>query len=199
MVSIKATAAVAIAASTIALAGCTSSATSEPEPGLQTGTSGYVGSTTTVTNNGVTFEYPSAWQQTDTSGGASSGNALWNENFAVSEADFAAITAYELNSPVTGANIGDAQEEFTSTLTQLAAQANGAITTPLQPEGTAGFPGLTGQLSVETPAGEAVDSTIWVFFDGTTEYFINCQYQSAEKTQMLAGCGLIRDTFKVVE
>jgi|GEM_PF-1158924 len=197
MVSMKTAAAAAIAASTILLAGCTSSATTEPEPGVETGTSGYIGSTTTMNSNGVSFEYPSAWQLTETSGGAESGNALWNQNLAVSEADFAAITAYQLDQEVTGANLGQAQDEFATTLDQLAAQANGAVTTPLTPEGTAGLPGLTGQISVQTSTGLPVDSTIWVFFDGSTQYFINCQYQQAEKTQMLAGCGLIRDTFKV--
>ncbi|NQU37793.1 MAG: hypothetical protein HQ526_09410 [Actinobacteria bacterium] len=198
MVSIKSVATVAIAASTIVLAGCTSSATSEPEPGIETGTSGYVGATTTMTSNGVSYEYPSSWQLTETSGGTETGNVIWNQNLAASATDFAGISAYELNQEVNEANLGEAQDQFADTLNQLAAQANGAVTTPLQPEGTAGFPGLTGQLSVQTPTGQPVDSTIWVFFDGKTEYFINCQYQKAEQTQMLAGCGLIRDTFKVL-
>jgi hypothetical protein len=198
MVSFKAATAAAIAASALVLAGCTSSTTTQPEPGAETGTSGYVGATTTMNSNGVSFEYPSAWQLSETSGGAESGNALWNQNLASSEADFAAITAYQLTQEITGANLGQTQEEFAATLDQLAAQANGAVTTPLTPEGTAGLPGLTGKLSVQTPNGQPVDSTIWVFFDGSTEYFINCQYQQAEQTQMLAGCGLIRDTFKVI-
>ncbi|MFT6563574.1 MAG: hypothetical protein ACJAY5_000303 [Actinomycetes bacterium] len=198
MVPIKAAAAATIAASTILLVGCTSSATSEPEPGIETATSGYTGATTKVSSNGVSFEYPSSWEVTGTSGSAESGNTLWNQKFAASEADFAAITAYKLDQEISGANLGEAQDEVSVTLSQLAAQSNGAVTTPLTPEGTAGLPGLTGQLSVETPSGQPVDSTIWVFYDGSTEYLINCQYLQAEKTQMLAGCGLIRDTFKIV-
>ena len=198
MVSLKAVATATIIASTIVLAGCTSSATTEPEPGVETGTSGNVGATTTMNSNGVSYEYPSEWKLSETSGGAESGNALWNQNLAVSDADFAAVTAYQLGAEVNGGNLGQAQEELATTLNQLAAQANGAVTAPLTPEETAGFPGLTGQLSVQTPKGQPVDSTIWAFFDGSTQYFINCQYQQAQQTQMLAGCGLIRDTFKVV-
>jgi len=107
------------------------------------------------------------------------------------------MSAYTVGLEVTDKNIASVQPEVASTLKGLAEQGGGSVTSPIKVEATAGYPGFSQELTVKTPSGQEVASTLWLFFNGKTEYFMNCQYVPADQATMIAGCQTIRSTFKV--
>lgn len=151
-----------------------------------------------MTANGVTYKYPSSWQPQDgLTTGAQQGNRVWQQAVGTDSTNLAILSQYDLGQEVTAENVEQLQADVTTTLEGLATQAGGKTTSPVTLETTAGYPGFTQTLTVQRPTGEQVDSTIWLFFNGKTEYFLNCQYVSAQQTETLAGCNTIRTTFAV--
>lgn len=181
------------AAAVIGLGACSSSTSSDtsssasPDANLNT-----------MTANGVTYKYPQSWQPQDgLNTEAEQGNRAWQQAVGPDTTNLAILSQYNLNQEVTAENIGQLQGEVESTISSLAAQAGGKTTGPVTIESTAGFPGFTQTLTVKSPSGQEVDSTIWLFFKGKTEYFLNCQYVTAQQAEMLAGCNTMRSTFSV--
>lgn len=154
----------------------------------------------TLTANGVSFQYPEAWvERDDLTTSAQAGNEIWKEAVgpAGSETDLAIMTGYTVNVEVTKENVDSLKSQVETTMTDLAKQANGSVTSPVTVQETAGFPGFTAQIAVKTQSGQPVESTVWLFFNGKTEYFLNCQYGPTAKEDMFPGCEQMRSTFKL--
>lgn len=193
--------AAAIAGACVVIAGgataCSSSSSSSSSASPSASSSPSV-VTSTYSDNGVTFQYPQEWEERQQNSGASTGTQLWTQSFgpSTSTSNLAIVSAYSVNIDITEENIASTQGEIETTIANLAKQANGTVTSPVKIESTAGLPGFTADVQVKTQSGTTVDSTLWLFFQGKTEYFINCQAVPEAVTEMMAGCQVIRDTFK---
>ncbi len=178
------------AATAVSIGACSSSSSSDassPSPELNT-----------MTANGVTYKFPKDWQtQKDLSTEAEQGNRAWQQAVGPDTVNLSILSQYNLSVDVTPENIAQIQGEVEQTLEKLAGQAGGKTTGPVTVEATAGYPGFKQTLTVKNPAGKEVDSTVWLFFNGKTQYFLNCQYVTAQQAQLLAGCNTIRSTFSL--
>lgn len=184
------------ATAVIGLGACSSSSTtsSSPAPSAPTG------DLNTMSANGVTYQYPKNWsERTDISTQAQQGNRAWQQAVGPDSVNMSILSQYniDVSADITPENIGQLQSEVESTLSNLAKQAGGSTTSPVKIEETAGYPGFSQTLTVKNPSGQEVTSTVWLFFKGKTEYFLNCQYEVAQQAQLLAGCNVVRSTFKV--
>ncbi len=154
--------------------------------------------TKVMVSDGVSYQYPDAWDvRPDITTKAQTGKGLWQQAVGASDIDIAILTAYDVGSEVTPQDLPGLQSEVEGLLKGIAEQAGGSVTSAVTIEKTAGYPGFTQQLTIKTPDGKSVQSTVWLFFKGNTQFFLNCQYQSDTQTQTLAGCDTIRTTFKV--
>lgn len=180
------------AAAVIGLGACSSSSSSggsSPAPSADLNT---------MNANGVTYKYPKSWsERTDLSTQSEQGNRAWQQAVGPDSVSMSILSQYNINVDVTPQNVAELQSEVESTLSKLAEQASGSTTGPIKVESTAGYPGFSQTLTVKNPSGQQVDSTVWLFFKGKTEFFLNCQYAPAQKTELLAGCNTVRSTFSV--
>lgn len=181
----------AVTLSATALGACSNSSTTD----TQSPTSEF----NVMAANGVTYEYPKSWQaQPSVSTGAEQGNRAWKQAVGPDATSVAILSQYNLTAEVTAGNLEQFREEVATTLQNLATQSGGATIGPVTPESTAGYPGFTAALTVKDATGQVLNSTVWLFFDGTTEYFLNCQYAPEQQSELIPGCNTIRDTFTVV-
>ena len=188
----RAIAITAIAATAvIGLGACSSSSTTSNSPAP-------TGDLNTMNDNGVTYKYSKNWsERTDISTQAQQGNRAWQQAVGPDSVSLSILSQYDLNVEVTPENASQLQGEVETTLSNLAKQAGGSTTSAVTAEQTAGLPGFTTTLTVKNPSGTEVSSTVWLFFKGKTEYFINCQYVPAQQAELLAGCNTIRTTFAI--
>ncbi|HZP89515.1 MAG TPA: PsbP-related protein [Actinomycetota bacterium] len=190
-------------ASALALVGCSgnggggSTATSSPT-GVPGGTSTPSASGKTFSGNGISFQYPESWQEFTLSGTtASSGNQLWNETVGIDAINFVSVSGYTINIPITSGNIDDQKAGIGQQISDLFAQAGGGIDSGPTDETMAGLPALGFTGTANNPDGQPVSSRLVLAFDGTTEYFVNCQYDDSGQSELLAGCDQIVGSFAV--
>ena len=168
--------------------------------GEQTGTSGGAGASNDGVNtfqaHGVTFEYPGGWQDTtdDFSVATTSGQAQWTAAVSAGTYDLVIVEAYSVNQEVTVDNLDDAEPQITTFFEQLFGQMDGALESGPADITLAGLPGLEYRGS-GTSDGTPIESRIIVAFDGTTEYFINCQHTKQGSVEIGEGCDQIVSTF----
>ena len=188
----RAIAITAIAATAvIGLGACSSSSTTSNSPAP-------TGDLNTMNANGVTYKYPKNWsERTDISTQAQQGNRAWQQAVGPDSVSLSILSQYDLNVEVTPENASQLQGEVETTLSNLAKQAGGSTTSAVTAEQTAGLPGFTTTLTVKNPSGTEVSSTVWLFFKGKTEYFLNCQYVPAQQAEFLAGCNTPRTTLAI--
>ena len=172
----------------------TSGASSTPSASGSAGAS--IG--TAFNGNGISFDYPTSWQEfTLTGTTAQSGSSLWNETVGLDPLNFVSVAGYTVNVAITSDNIGDQKAGLAKQIRGLFAQAGGTMTGG-PTEGTmAGFPSLEFTGTAKNPDGATVNSRLVLAFDGTNEYFVNCQYDDTGQTDVLAGCEQIVSTFAV--
>jgi len=152
----------------------------------------------TFSGNGISFQYPESWQEFTLSGTtASSGNQLWNETVGIDAINFVSVSGYTINVPITNDNIDDQKAGIGQQISALFTQAGGGIDGGPTDETMAGLPALGFTGTAKNPAGALVSSKLVLAFDGTTEYFVNCQYDSTGESELLAGCDQIVGSFSV--
>lgn len=194
------------AAAILILSACSASVNiGEGDTGA-TGTTGTTGSTDTGTTggntyegNGVSFSYPEDWQELESTGvQASTGGELWTVLVGPGPgADTVILTGYPLQQEVNESNVADVEAEIVSTLTSLSQQAGGAFDGELTEAEMGGLPGFEGSLTANGPDGQAVTSTVVLVFDGSIEYFLNCQYEPDGEAEVQAACEQVRSSFQV--
>lgn len=148
-------------------------------------------------DHGVSFEYPDDWDGLSTSMSAQTGNQQWSEAFGPDETNLVTVSAYTLNLAVGEDNIDEIQPEIETAVAQLAEQAGGGVEEAVTSATVAGLPGFRATVSVVTPEGTPVINEVTFAFDGTDEYFINCQYKEDAREQIADGCAMIKDSFEV--
>lgn len=174
-----------------------STGASERPSGVSSGTPSPVAGTT-FSGNGVTFRYPESWQEFTLSGTtASSGNQLWNETVGIDAINFVSVSGYTINVPITSDNIDDQKAGIGQQISDLFTQAGGGIDSGPTDETMAGLPALGFTGTANNPDGQPVRSRLVLAFDGTTEYFVNCQYDDSGQAELLAGCDQIVGSFSV--
>jgi Tol biopolymer transport system component/uncharacterized RDD family membrane protein YckC len=157
----------------------------------------------TYQGHGVSFEYPAGWQeaskvhQVAASGG---GNELWGTGVAVGTGtnvvNAVIVSAYRLSTPVTAENLADAKAAVTTAVRQLLEQLGGAVQSGPEELTMGGLSGFRFR-GTGTHEGTPIESTLVFAFDGTTEYFLNCQHTKAHAVEVERGCDQIVRTFKV--
>lgn len=153
----------------------------------------------TYNDNGVTFQYPSDWQElTPASTSAQTGNQAWSATFgSASGQNVIVVTAYTLNVEINAGNVDKVKGEVASTLSGIAKQAGGSFDGNLTPTTMGGFPGFKADISVAGTGGETLQSAVVVVFaPGKTEYFVNCQYDSSSQSEILTACDQIKGSFQ---
>jgi hypothetical protein len=150
--------------------------------------------------HGITFTYPGGWNEAEeTSTAVSSGNQRWSESFGIDGNNFVSLTEYELNIEVGEENISELEQEIGETIEQLTQQAGGSVDEGPSEVTMGGFPGFRFELSGVEAEGGTVASSILLVFDGTTEYFLNCQFTDEHKDEIDEGCTQIIDSFQVTQ
>ncbi len=201
-------AAVALLAAGALLAGCTSkqaapsvappapATSAAPAPASPESGGGDVA---TFTGNGVTFDYPADWQEvTLGEAAATSSTPVWQETVAVAEFDFVNVAEYTLQTPVTADTIGDQTDALTASLEPLFTQAGGQLDSGPESTTMGGLPALEYTATVQAPGGQTVKSRLVLAFDGSTEYFVNCQATDQYMEDVLAGCDIVVSSFQRV-
>ncbi len=155
----------------------------------------------TYQGHGVSFEYPAGWQeaskvqQVATAGG---GDELWGTAVGVGtdEMNTVIVSAYRLSTPVTAENLADAKPEAAALVRQLLEQLGGAVQSGPEELTVGGLSGLRFR-GTATVDATPMESTLVFAFDGTTEYFLNCQHTKAHAVEVERGCDQIVRTFTV--
>jgi hypothetical protein len=161
----------------------------------------------TYDDNGVSFEYPKTWVEADeTTFGSSVGDQMWSAGFAPpttgdtdqATANLVAVSAYRLTTSVTADNVAQVEPEVRQVIDGLTSEAGSTWPGTLTRRTVGGKPAFVADdVGATGPQGQPVQSRIALIFDGTTQYFINCQYEPAQQAGILAGCARILDSFEV--
>ena len=149
------------------------------------------GGTQTYQGHGVSFSYPAGWSTGIPQGGTKPGNLLWAT--AVSSGtphDLIIVESYQLKMAVAAQNIDALVPVLARRLQDLGATLHG---TP-QKITMAGLPAVQFH-TAEGRGGSPFQSTLVFAFNGTTEYFVNCQYTPALAPDVLQACNRVVSTF----
>jgi hypothetical protein len=150
--------------------------------------------------HGISFDYPSDWNEAEeTSTAVSSGNQRWSESFGIDGNNFVTLTQYEVNVEVGDENMSELEPEIGQTIEDLTEQAGGNVDEGPSEVTMGGLPGFRFELSGVEAEGGTVDSSIVLVFDGTTEYFLNCQFTDEHSDEIDEGCTQIIDSFEVTQ
>jgi hypothetical protein len=188
-----------LAAASALLAGCSATVDSGGAA-TQASPAGTVRGTTRYADNGVKFDYPASWTTIeDTTATGSTGSSIWSQGFGpgTSAADVAIVSAYPLKIDVSNVPSQELKGEIDATLDRVAQQAGGRRDGGLTAARLGSLQGFTATIDARSPDGRPVQSQVFLAFDHATEYYLNCQYQPASRTEILAGCERIRSTFAV--
>ncbi len=152
----------------------------------------------TVASDGVSFSYPEAWHELRGTPDAAHARAAANFEITVSPDDesFVRLEQFTVLVNITEDRIGDVQPVLQKLLSSVSRQLGGRIAEPLAREDTAGHPGYRAVLAVPTVRGNAGRELFYVFFDGTNEYTLGCEYTASTKADVLGACELARSTFR---
>lgn len=151
----------------------------------------------TMSDHGVTFSYPDSWETiTGSKTTASAGSASWSESVGVSPVDLVLVSEYPLNVSVDPANLDPIEAEATSTMGSLFQQGGGTMVSGPTRSTMGGFPSLEYTGTVTSPEGTAVTSRVILAFNGTAEYFVNCQYSDSQQEEITAGCDQVVQSFQ---
>jgi hypothetical protein len=151
----------------------------------------------TYRGNSVSFDYPAGWEEgTIESRAETGGDELWEVAFVLEGASLVSVAAYRLNMPVTAENLDAAKAEFEEVVRELVDQLGGTVQSGPEEITAAGKPGLRFRATA-TVDGTSFESTLVFIFDGTTEYYLNCQYTAEWAEDIERGCEQIVRTFTV--
>ena len=134
---------------------------------------------------GVVFSYPSQMSlHTDVRTSTQTGDVAPEDTtvaVALDEYNLITISRHALRARVTSTNLDQAKPEFDRLITQLAPTT--AAGAPVQ---HGGLPGLEYQFAVPSPP--TGQSRYTILFDGDTQYTLDCQSTTEERTQINQAC-----------
>ena len=155
--------------------------------------SSLAGGTQTYQGRGVSFAYPAGWSVVIPHG-TGTGNLLWSTAISPGTPhDAIVVRSYRLKIPVTAQNIG----ALVPALARLVQHFLGAtLHRPPQKITMASLPAVQFHIT-GGPGGPPSQSTLLSAFNGTTEYFVNCQYTPALAPDVQQACNQVVSTFTV--
>ena len=107
------------------------------------------------------------------------------------------VTAYPVSQAVTAQNIGALIPVLESDVKQLFGQAGGGMQAGPEKITMAGKPAVRFRATGIMADGTRYTSTIVFAFNGTTEYFVNCQYTAAKAAEVTRACDQVVGSFHV--
>jgi uncharacterized RDD family membrane protein YckC len=152
----------------------------------------------TYHRHGVSFSYPEAWEEAapQITAGSGGGNKLWDTSVAAAELDLVIVQAYRLNVPITAENLDTVKPEVDRVVQQIFEQTDGTVQAGPDEITVGGKPGLRAS-GTGTIKGTSVGLTFVFVFDGTTQYFLNCEHTAGRADEIERGCEQIVRTFTV--
>jgi hypothetical protein len=152
----------------------------------------------TFEGEGYSFTYPGKWHQVEGGGAAEIGDRVSSVTLAPSEgASGLTVNVYRLKVPVTESNIETFAPETASVTAQIFRQSGGRTTAGPKRVSAAGLPGFSAEGMAVTPKGVHVQSLVTLLFDGTKEYFLNCQFTPDQAEETRKGCDQVLGSFHV--
>jgi len=160
------------------------------------------GNTLTYRADGISFNYPAAWTDYGTRYGESSGSGpqLWRTFVGPGPStpyDGVIVTAYPVSQTVAAQNIGALIPALKSEAKRLFKQAGGGVQAGPEKITMAGKPAVRFRGTGVIAGGTRYMSTIVFAFNGTTEYFVNCQYTAAKAAEVTRACDQVVGSFHV--
>jgi uncharacterized RDD family membrane protein YckC len=156
----------------------------------------------TYQGHGISFNYPVAWTSYGTRYGQSSGpgSQLWRTFVGPGPStpyDGVIVTAYPVSQTVAAQNIGALIPALESDVKQLFGQAGGGLQAGPEKITMAGKPAVRLRGTGVMADGTRYTSTVVLAFNGTTEYFVNCQYTAAKAAEVKRACDQVVGSFQV--
>jgi hypothetical protein len=154
-----------------------------------------------VEEDSHSFEYPGDWSELDAEFVAEAPNNTTSVSVGPEETGVNLVTVGSFRVPVevNADNIEEYRDDITAGVEQLFTQAEGSIDEGPIPITVGGLSGYRFEWTSTTPIegeGEVHTRSIQVY-DGTTGFFINCQYAPDAQEEILAGCRQVVDSFSV--
>ena len=137
----------------------------------------------TYEGDGYTLRYPGGWEERAGSGAPGVGNEVSSVAFAPEAgANGLTLTVYRLPTAITEDNIGSYAGDVRSVTAQIFRAGGGRMIEGPTRVTFAAHPAFTATGTGVTPSGTQVRSWVNLVFDGTMEYFFNCQF-TADQTE----------------
>jgi hypothetical protein len=152
----------------------------------------------TFEGDGFSFTYPGDWIEFEPSeSSASVGEPVSTVSLGPSEGpNGLQLNVYGLEASVTESNVEAVAAEVADVLGQVFRQAGGSMTAEPVRVTVGGLPGYSAEGTAVDPDGVRVESQVTLLFDGTTEYFLNCQFTPEHAEETKQGCAQILDSFE---
>jgi hypothetical protein len=151
----------------------------------------------TFEGDGYSFTYPGNWDEGEVEARAQSGNTVSSVAFGPSRDSLVNVEVYRLDVAITEENIDEATDELADVIAQTFEQAGGGVTAGPTRTTVDGLPALRFEASALTPDDERVQSRGTLVFDGSTEYYVNCQFTPDRAEEMNSGCDQVLNSFDV--
>ena len=155
----------------------------------------------TYHHHGVSFKIPNGWSRlTDLTTQANAGNAIWSEGFAPeSGSNLVGITAYATKLAITEKNADTYAPDIAAAIKRTFASGSGRVLAGPARAAIANMIGYRFQTTYVGSGGETLASSLFLVWNGHTEYFFNCQHGAgaSESADIERGCKTITSTFKL--
>ena len=154
----------------------------------------------TYQGQGVSFNYPVAWTDSGTRYRQSSTGEHFLWRTAVTPGtpyDGVIVTAYPVSQTLAAQNIGALIPALESDVKHVFGEAGGGLQAGPEKITMAGKPAVRFRATGVMADGTRYTSTIVFAFNGTTEYFVNCQYTAAKAAAVTRACDQVVGSFHV--
>lgn len=140
---------------------------------------------------GITFEYPSSFETVDdlTFNRAAGSAAQATAGVALDESNLLGLQRFENPFAVTDENLDEVVPEADMLFSQLAGEPVKGIETEV-----AGLPAIEYDIPLQEP--EEGETRVTVFFDGETQYLLNCQSTPEQREAVEAACDMALETLE---
>jgi hypothetical protein len=148
---------------------------------------------------GYSFNYPAHWKEQHPVVGSGTGTPTAETYIGLDKTNVLGVVVGPGGVSITEANLADYEIDFAATVGEQfilngGQMTKGAIRAPVN-----GLPGLAFEGWLINPDGVRVESRPSFIFDGTTQYFMNCQFTAEHAEEMKQGCQQVKESFQVAQ
>jgi len=154
--------------------------------------------------HGVSFRYPGNWEPAKFRGlSAKNAGGLWTEAFkprsSSSAADMIFISEFRTPVAITRQNRDIYSEEVATSVSSVVRQTGGALLAGPTMVSMGGLPGYGFRISEVTRDNLSSRSRIILVWNGTREYYLNCQHDSAGRfaVEIERACSQVVGSFRL--